>query len=47
MRVIYIRGISLKQESSFDLTDKEIVLAPHQGIVSSKDWIKMPCALLE
>lgn len=23
-----------------DLTDKEIVLAPHEGIVSSRDWIK-------
>ena len=23
-----------------DLTDKEIVLAPHQGIVSSQDWIQ-------
>jgi len=23
-----------------DLTDKEIVLAPHQGIVPSRDWIK-------
>ena len=23
-----------------DLTDKEIVLAPHEGIVSSHDWIK-------
>lgn len=23
-----------------DLTDKEIVLAPHEGIVSSEDWVK-------
>lgn len=23
-----------------DLTDKEIVLAPHEGIVSSRDWLK-------
>jgi DNA invertase Pin-like site-specific DNA recombinase len=23
-----------------DLTDKEVVLAPHQGIVSSQDWLK-------
>ena len=34
------RGTVSKTRKQLDLTDKEIVLAPHRGIVSSKDWIK-------
>ena len=34
------QGNKSKTRKQLDLTDKEIVLAPHQGIVSSKDWIK-------
>lgn len=36
---LYKGTVSATRKQS-DLTDKEIVLAPHQGIVSSQDWIK-------
>lgn len=34
------QGNKSKTRKQLDLTDKEIVLAPHQGIVPSSDWIK-------
>lgn len=34
------RGSVSETRKQCDLTDKEIVLAPHEGIVSSKEWIK-------
>ncbi len=34
------QGNKSKTRKQLDLTDKEIVLAPHQGIVSSQDWMK-------
>lgn len=34
------KGEISKTRKQYDLTDKEIVLAPHEGIVSSQDWIK-------
>lgn len=34
------QGNKSKTRKQLDLTDKEIVLAPHQGIISSSDWIK-------
>lgn len=34
------QGTKSKTRKQLDLTDKEIVLAPHKGIVSSSDWIK-------
>ena len=34
------KGEISKTRKQYDLTDKEIVLAPHEGIVSSRDWIK-------
>lgn len=34
------KGIVSTTRKQCDLTDKEIVLAPHKGIVSSCDWIK-------
>lgn len=36
---LYTGTISTTRKQS-DLTDKEVVLAPHEGIVSSSDWIK-------
>lgn len=33
------RGAVSKSRKQCDLKDKEIVLAPHEGIVSSRDWI--------
>lgn len=34
------QGTASATRKQSDLTDKEIVLAPHEGIVSSHDWIK-------
>lgn len=34
------QGNKSKTRKQLDLTDKEIVLAPHQGIIPSGDWIK-------
>lgn len=34
------QGTVSKTRKQLDLTDKEIVLAPHQGIISSGDWLK-------
>lgn len=34
------KGEVSKTRKQSDLTDKEIVLAPHEGIISSRDWIK-------
>ena len=34
------KGEVAKTRKQCDLTDKEIVLAPHEGIVSSRDWIR-------
>lgn len=34
------QGLVSETRKQCDLKDKEIVLAPHEGIVSSKDWIK-------
>ena len=34
------KGTASTTRKQCDLTDKEIVLAPHEGIVSSRDWIK-------
>lgn len=34
------QGNKSKTRKQLDLTDKEIVLAPHQGIIPSSDWIK-------
>lgn len=34
------QGNVSKTRKQLDLKDKEIVLAPHEGIVSSEDWIK-------
>lgn len=34
------KGITSETPKLSDLTDKELVLAPHEGIVSSSDWIK-------
>ncbi len=34
------QGTVSKTRKQLDLTDKEIVLAPHQGIIPSGDWLK-------
>lgn len=34
------QGTVSKTRKQLDLTDKEIVLAPHQGIIPSRDWLK-------
>lgn len=34
------KGTSAASRRQCDLTDKEIVLAPHEGIVSSHDWLQ-------
>ena len=34
------KGSASATSKQYDLTDKEIVLAPHEGIISSGDWIK-------
>ena len=34
------KGTKSKSRKQSDLTEKEIVLAPHEGIISSSDWIK-------
>ncbi len=34
------QGTVSKTRKQLDLTDKEIVLAPHQGIIPARDWIK-------
>lgn len=34
------QGTVSKTRKQLDLTDKEIVLAPHQGIIPSEDWLK-------
>lgn len=34
------KGTASKTRKQFDLKDKEVVLAPHMGIVTSEEWLK-------